>query len=250
MKLGTALTIFLLAIVPFTAHADKKKKPLALKVTPATTGLPLVTLTASDEPLGEIADRLAKQLGTTVNASAAARASHVTLDLDEQPLDLALRQLAPQAYLDGILSGGAAGKLEIQAIHLSMAGEPAPSLNELKKRSSEAIMFAGDTEDSGVDPLAGKLEVSYENERLRVFAKQQPLWDVASKLADALRIPLELIGDPRESIDVSVSDATLEQTMRALSPSVKLYQRTDLATLRTTPVRIAVREPFSMRPNP
>ena len=63
-------------------------------------------------------------------------------------------------------------------------------------------------------------------------------------VADALRIPFQLIGDSREIIDIAISDATLEQTMRALTPSVQLYHRKDLATFRMTPVRLVVQEPF------
>lgn len=46
-------------------------------------------------------------------------------------------------------------------------------------------------------------------------------------------------------IDVSVADATLEQAMSALTPSVKLYHRKDLATFGLTPVRLVLQEPVS-----
>lgn len=243
MKVRTALTVLLLVFVPLTGHAAKKKKPLALEVTPASSGLPLVTLTASDAPLSEIAERLARKLGTAIEVSEPARVFRVTVALDQQPLDLTLRELAPQAYIDGVLSGGN-GKMEIQSIHLRTAGEPAPPLAELEKRSSDVMMFWGNTEDPSIDPLEGKLDVTYRNDRLRVFARSQALSVVASRIADALGIPLELVGDSREMIDVSVEDATLEQVMRALTPSVKLYQRIDLATFRVTPVRLVVQESF------
>ena len=106
MKIRTVLTVLLLVCVPLTGHAAKKKKPLAVEVSASSAGLPLVTLTASDAPLGEVAERLAKKLGTTIDVSAAARNFRVTTELDQQPLDLTLRELAPQAYVDGILTGG------------------------------------------------------------------------------------------------------------------------------------------------
>jgi hypothetical protein len=246
MKLRIALSVLLLLFVPLTAHAAKKKKPLALAVTAAPGGLPLVTLTASDAPLSEVGDLLAKKLGTTVDMSASARKLRVTVDLDRQPLDLTLRELAPQACIDGVLSGGGSGKIEIRAIRLRTAGEPPPSLEELQTRSSDVMMFFGDTEDPGKDPFAGKLEVTYRNDRLRVFARSQPLSVVVSKLADTIGIPLVLIGDSREVVDVSVSDATIEQVVKALTPSVKLYYRFDLATLHVTPVRFVIREPFGL----
>ncbi|HEU4887224.1 MAG TPA: hypothetical protein VFV49_05010, partial [Thermoanaerobaculia bacterium] len=243
MRIRTVLTVVLLVCVPLTGHAAKKKKPLAVEVSASSDGLPLVTLTASDAPLGEVAERLAKKLGTTIDVSAAARNFRVTTELDQQPLDLTLRELAPQAYVDGILTGGT-GKMAVVSIHLRTAGEGAPPLEELAKRSSEVMMFSGNTEDPGIDPLADMLDVTYRNDRLRVFAKQQPLSVVAFRIADALGIPLELIGDSREVIDVSVTDATLEQAMGALTPSVKLYHRKNLATFRMTPVRLVVQEPF------
>lgn len=250
MKLRIALTILLIAFVPFAAHAAKKKKPLKLEVSPAASGLPLVTLTASDAPLTDIAERLAQKLGTTVDVSASARTLRVTTDLDRQPLDLLLRELAPQAYVDGVLSGGT-GKLEIQAIYLRTAGEAAPSVEKLRQHSNETIMFFGNTEDPGVDPFEGKLDVAYRNGQLRIFGKGQALSVVVARLAEVLGIPFELSGDSRDVVDVAVTDATIEQAMRALTPSVQLYQRLDLATYRVIPVRLVVKEPFEpARPNP
>jgi hypothetical protein len=244
------MTVLLLAFVPLTVHGAKKKKPLAVEVSPASNGLPLVTLTASDAPLAEVAERLAAKLGAAIDVSAPARRFRVTVDLDQQPLDLTLRELAPQAYLDGVLSGGNGGT-EIRTIYLRAAGDPAPPLTDLEKRSSEVMMFFGHTEDPSIDPFEGKLDVTYRNDRLRVIARKQALSVVAFGIADALGIPLELIGDSRETIDVSVTDATVEQAMMALTPSVKLYHRVDLATFRMTPVRLVVEESFQpSRTNP
>ncbi|HEV7767704.1 MAG TPA: hypothetical protein VGQ76_22065 [Thermoanaerobaculia bacterium] len=249
MKVRFALAVLLVVFVPLTGHAEKKKKPLALEVTAASAGLPLVTLTASDEPLSEVAGRLSAKLGTPIDVSPAARNFPVTIALDQQPLDLTLRELSAQAYVDGILTGGATGKTSILTIYLRSADEAAPPMAELTKSTSETIMFFGNTEDPALDPLAGQLDVTWRNDRLRVFAKKQVLSVVAAKIADVLGIPLELIGDSREMIDVSVTDATVEQAMKALTPSVKLYHRKDLATFRTTPVRLVVQEP-SERPTP
>jgi type II secretory pathway component GspD/PulD (secretin) len=242
MSFRTALIVLLLLFVPLTGYAAKKKRPLLLEVSPSSGGLPLVTLTASGVPLGEVAERLSKKLGTTIDVSPAARSFQVTTELDQQPLDLTLRELAPQAYVDGILSGGT-GKLAILAIHLRTAGEAAPPLTELEKRSSETIMFFGHTEDPSIDPLEGQLAVTYRNDRLRVSGKGQLLSVVVARVADVLRIPFELTGDSREVIDIAVADATIEQVMSAFTPSVKLYLRKDLATFRTTPVRLVVQEP-------
>ena len=148
-------------------------------------GLPLVTLTASNAPLGEVVERLAKKLGTTIDVSPAARNFRVTTELDEQPLDLTLRELAPQAYVDAVLTGGGAGKTTVLSIHLRSAGEAAPSLQELAKSRSDVIMFSGHTEDPGVDPLEDTLEVTYRNDRLRVFAKGQPLSVITARIAEA-----------------------------------------------------------------
>jgi hypothetical protein len=251
MKIRTTLAVLLLVFVPLTGHAAKKKKPLALDVSTSSSGQPMVTLTASDEPLGEVADRLAAKLKTKIDVSPAARNFRVTTALDQQPLDLTLRELAPQAYVDAILSGGAAGKTEVLSIHLRTAGETMPSIEELRKRTSEVTMFSGNTEDPAIDPFEDQLAVTWRNDRLRVFAKKQPLSVVAYSIAEALGIPLELVGDSREMIDISITDATLEQAMAALTPSVKLYHRKDLATFRMTPVRLVVQEPFEpAKPTP
>lgn len=243
MKTRTVLTILLLLFVPITGEAAKKKQPLTIEVSPAAGGLPLVTLAASDAPLAEVAQQLAKKLGTTIDVSPNARNFRVTTELDHQPLDLALRELAPQAYVDGILTGRS-GETAILAVHLRSAGESAPPLDELRKRTSDIIMFTGNTEDPALDPLEGQLEVTYRNGRLRIFARQQPLSVVVARIAEVVDLPFELIGDSREMIDVSIADATFEQAMSALTPSVKLYYRRDLATLALTPVRFVLEEPL------
>lgn len=243
MKLRTVLTLVLLLFVPLIGSAAKKRQPFSLEISPSSSGMPLVTLTASGVPLNDVAERLAKKLGTTIDVSAAARSFPVTTELDRQPLDLTLREVAPQAYVDGILTGGN-DQVKILAIHLRMAGEPAPPLAELQKRSTETVMFFGNTEDPGVDPFEGQLAVTVRNGSLRVLAKRQPVSVVVARIADALGIPFELVGDASEVIDVSVADASVEQLMRALTPAVQLYFRKDLATLKTTPVRIVVQEPF------
>lgn len=243
MRIRTFLTALLLVCVPLTGHAaPKAKKPLAVEVAASSDGQSLVTLTASDAPLGEVADRLAAKLGTKIDVSPAARNFRVTTELDQQPLDLTLRELAPQAYVDGVLTGGN-GKTTVLSIHLRTAGETAPPLEELSKRTSEVFMFSGNTEDAAADPLADKLEVTYRNGQFRVFAKQQPVMVVVARIAEVLGIPLELLGDSLELVDLSIADATLEQTMRALTPSVKLYHRKDLATFQVTPVRLVVQAP-------
>jgi hypothetical protein len=244
MKIRIALAVLVLAFVPLTSHAAKKKKPLAVDVSTSPAGMPLVTLAASDAPLSEVAERLAAKLKTTIDVSPAARQFRVTTAVDQQPLDLALRELAPQVYVDGILSGGSTAKTDILSIHLRSAGETAPPVDEMQKRTSEVMMFFGNTEDEAVDPLEGQLDVTYRNDRLRVFSKKQPLSVVVYKLSEVLSIPLELIGDPRELVDLSLSDATVEQVMAALPSSVKLYHRKDLAAFRTTPVRLVVQVPF------
>lgn len=246
MKIRFAIAVLLLVLVPLAGHAEeKKKKPFLLEVTPASAaGLPLVTLTASDEPLSAVAERLSSKLGMAIDVSPAARNFRLTTELDQQPLDLTLRELAAQAYVDGILEGGATGKTSILAIYLRSAGEAPPPTAELTKSSNETIMFFGNTEDPAVDPFAGQLEVTWRNDRLRVFARKQVVSVVAARIAEEIGIPLELVGDSREMVDVSVTDATVEQAMKALTPAVKLYNRKDLATFKTTPVRIVVQEPF------
>jgi hypothetical protein len=238
----TTPLLLLLLLMPLSAGAAEKPR-LTLKVDRVADGIPAITMTATKEPLSAVARALARELGIPVEVSEAAGTLPVTVKVYRKPLDLVLRDLAPQAYIDGILRGGSEGGIKLFAIHLSMAGEPAPSLAKLKQRTSDVIMFSGDTEDPDIDPLAGKLDVAYRNQRLRVQARSQALSVVAYRIADAIGIPLEIIGDSPELIDVSIADGSLEQVMGALTPSVRLYYRVDLATLRLTPVRMVVQAP-------
>jgi hypothetical protein len=240
MRLRISLAALFVLLMALAAEGKKKETP-TVSVKSATAGLPRVTVLAADVPLVEIAQRLAKQLGTSVELSPAARALRVTTRQKQRPLETLLRALAPRAFVDQILTGGS-GKVEIVAIHLQTAGEAPPSLAKLTTRSSDTMLFFGDTEDASADPFAGKLEVAYRDGRLHIRANRQPLPDVVARLAEVLRIPFDWNGEMRELIDVNVKDATLEQAMRALNSSVKLYQRTDLTTGYVTPVRLVVED--------
>jgi len=66
---------------------------------------------------------------------------------------------------------------------------------------------------------------------------------VLGEIANKVDIPFEMKYDSTEVVDVDLSNATMEQVVHTLSPNIRLYQRTDLQTFETRPLRIVLAPP-------
>ena len=78
---------------------------------------------------------------------------------------------------------------------------------------------------------------------MTLHAKRQPLTAVLFEVANKVDIPFEMKYDSSEIVDVDLNNATMEQVVRTLSPNIRLYQRTDLQTYETRPLRIVLAPP-------
>jgi hypothetical protein len=229
------------------AQAAKSKNTKGTWRLRISTGQPrLVSLTADRASAADIAGELSRKLDVPVRLSPVMEKARVTLDISGTPLEGALRMIAPQPYVDYEVTGDA-GQAKPVAIYLYALNEPPPPDTEVVRGDSEAILIEGNTEDGDTESEMEKkekaLNVKVERNQVTLHAKRQPLTAVLYEIASKVDIPFEMKYDSSEIVDVDLNNATMEQVVRTLSPNIRLYQRTDLQTYETRPLRIVLAPP-------
>jgi hypothetical protein len=228
------------------AAAKTDKSTWRLKVT--TTQPRLINLKAEHALVEEIGQTLSRKLDVPIRISPVMSKARVTLEFTSTPLEGALRMLAPQPYVDYEVTGDAGAPPKIVAIYLYAMNEPPPGDAEVVRGDSEALLIEGNTEDgvegeSERDKQEKALTVKVERNQVTLHAKRQPLTAVLFEIANKVDIPFEMKYDSSELVDLDLSNATMEQVVRSLSPNIRLYQRTDLQTYETRPLRIVLAPP-------
>ena len=232
---------------PAAAQQGAAKPLWSMKVTRKT---PIsMTLSSKNGALSEIAAELGKRLKVPVILTPLMQKQRVTLEFEAMPLEGALRQLAPQVYVDYELSGGdAGGQPKPVGIYLQGMNEQPPAEATVVKGDSEAILIEGNTED-GLDATNVRddeklpLRVTVEKNQLSVKARKQPLTAVLYEIASKVDIPFEMKYESTELVDVDFSNLTMEQAVRTLSPNIRLYQRTNLTSYEVRPLRLVLVSP-------
>ena len=230
------------------AKAKETKGTFKLKV--AKGAVRAVDLKADHAQVAEIAAQLGKDFDVPVLLSPVMQKAKVTVDFVELPLETALRMIAPQPFVDYELSGDGSMLPKVVAIYLYAVNEPPPAESAVVRGDSEAILISGDTEEgteaeSEKDKQEKALSVKMERNQLTVHAHKQPLTAVLYEIASKVDIPFEMKYDSNEVVNLDMSSATMEQVVRALSPNIRLYQRTDLQTYETRPLRLVLAQPTS-----
>ncbi|MEP6635330.1 MAG: hypothetical protein ABJB97_01300 [Acidobacteriota bacterium] len=245
------------ASAPAAADTQAKNKDTKGKDTKGTFKLKVakgpvraVNLKADRAQVAEIAAQLEKNLDVPVLLSPVMQKAKVTIDFVELPLETALRMIAPQPYVDYELSGDGSTLPKVVAIYLYAVNEPPPAESAVVRGDSEAILISGDTEEgteaeSEKDKQEKALSVKMERNQLTVHARKQPLTAVLYEIASKVDIPFEMKYDSTEVVNIDLSNATMEQVVRSLSPNIRLYQRTDLQTYETRPLRLVLAQPTS-----
>ena len=209
-----------------------------------------IDLKANEAIVAEIAQRLAKEFDIPVLLSPVMQKAHVSIDFEGMPLEGAVRLIAPQPYADYEISGDGSTMSKMVALYLYALNEPPPSESAVVRGDSEAILISGDTEE-GTERASAKeeeekaLSVKMDRNQITVHARKQPLTAVLYEIASKVDIPFEMKYDSSEVVNVDLSNATIEQVVRTLSPNIRLYQRTDLQTYETRPLRLVLAQPTS-----
>ncbi|HLL71464.1 MAG TPA: hypothetical protein VK363_08535 [Pyrinomonadaceae bacterium] len=239
------------AATPAAAGAANKadaKAPWSVKVSKREPVS--ITLAAKNGKLQEIAADISKRLKVPVIVSPFMQKQMITQEFEALPLEGALRLLAPQVYVDYELSGDPGKQPKAVGIYLYAMNEEPPAESAVVKGGSEAILIEGNTED-GMDASNAKdeeklpLHVSVEKNQLTVRARKQPITAVLYEIASKVDIPFEMKYESTELVDVDFNNYTMEQAVRAISPNVILYQRTNLSNYEVRPLRLVLVSPAS-----
>jgi hypothetical protein len=215
-------------------------------------GEPLrVTLRAEDAPLERVATAVADKLGAPVVLSQLMKARRVTAEIADAPLEVVLRSLAPQVYLDCMLGGGYETQPKYIGVYLQGVNEIAPPVTAGTKARSEAVLIEGDTEDPeslpGAKAKTGDepgLQVSFERRRLlNVRARKQPLTAVLYEIASKLGAPFEMQYESAETVDLDWAGDSVADLWRLLPRHAQLYQRADLSNNESKTLRIVLLKP-------
>lgn len=234
--------------------ADKKvpkgleKGKFVLKV--GSAPLRALDLKANAASVAEIAAKIGKEFDIPVLLSPVMQRANVSIEFEGMPLEGAVRLLAPQPYADYEISGDGSTMNKMVALYLYALNEPPPLESAVVRGDSEAILISGNTEE-GVDEATSNsaqeksLSVKLDRNQISVHAQKQPLTAVLYEIASKVDIPFEMKYDSSEVVNVDLNNATMEQVVRTLSPNIRLYQRTDLQTYETRPLRLVLAQPTS-----
>jgi hypothetical protein len=229
------------------AKAQLAKGKFTLKVVSGHVGA--VDLKANAASVAEIAARLSKEFEIPILLSPVMQKARVSIEFESMPLEGAVRMIAPQPYADYEISGDGSTMAKVVALYLYALNEPPPSESAVVRGDSEAILISGNTEEgteaAAKEELESSLSVKIERNQFTVRARKQPLTAVLYEIANKVDIPFEMKYDSSEVVNVDLKNATIEQVVRTLSPNIRLYQRTDLQTYETRPLRLVLAQPTS-----
>jgi hypothetical protein len=230
-----------------TAKTKVAKGKFTLKV--ASGAVRAVDLNANAASVAEIAVKLSQEFDIPVLLSPVMQKARVSIEFEGMPLEGAVRMLAPQPYADYEISGDGSTMAKMVALYLYALNEPPPSESAVVRGDSEAILISGDTEEgterASKEEPETSLSVKIERNQFTVHARKQPLTAVLYEIASKVDIPFEMKYDSSEVVNVDLNNATMEQVVRTLSPNIRLYQRIDLQTYETRPLRLVLAQPTS-----
>lgn len=200
----------------------------------------LLDIKARNAPLGEIASEIGRLLKVPVTISPLLAKSRITLDLAGLPLETTLSMLAPQVYVDYIITDSTPTP-KCAAIYLNAWNEKGPPPPKIV---ATAVYVEGNTEDleSSQNDPATSLRVSFDKDKLSVFARKQPLSLVLYEIAQKIGAEVDLENTSVELVNIDFSNLSVENAVRKISPGIQLFVRTDLRTFETKPVRLVLKE--------
>lgn len=243
---------------PATANPDQAKsqtptaaeKPdftLSVKTRPILN----ISLKAEKVKLVDVAAALSKRLKIPVLVGSNLQKEVVSIEFSGLTLEPAMQLLASAVYIDYEIdtSAGVAPKPLGIFLYDSTSGEP--PVTAVVQGSSQSMLIEGDTED-GVEPQTDEdkkrleeqpLKIHFQNNILSVKAKKQPLAVVLLKIGEELGIPVDIQFESTDIIDTEISKLSVEDTVRKLSPNIRLFLRADLLHAERRALRLVLADP-------
>lgn len=234
------------------ARNDKAKTKAKWRLEISKSKPYIVSLTAKDAPLADIALELARKLNAPVDMSPLVKRQKVTLALKRIDLETMLRALAPQAFVEYLFIGGDAQPHKLTAIYLYAYNESLPVESIALKNGTYAAVIAGeqyigddDEPVKEVKPSERSMEVDYKSEssQLTVKAKNQSAAVLLYEIASKMNVPFELQYEVDENVNVNFDSYPLDLAIGQLPKLARFYARTDLQTMQITPLRLIMANP-------
>jgi len=124
-------------------------------------------------------------------------------------------------------------------------------LTAIVKSPTQSLLIEGDTED-GVEPQTEDdkkrleeqpLRVQFVDNNLSVKAKNQPLTLVLLKIGEELGIPVDIQYEAPDMVDTVITKLSVEDTIRKLSPNIRIFLRADLLHAERRALRLVLADP-------
>jgi len=221
------------------AKKDDDKPTFTLQVN--TENVLSISLKSDNARLSQIAAELSRKLKIPVALSPVMARQRTDAKFNDLLLEPAMQLLAPVVYVDYKVESGPGAQRRPLGIFLFAHNEIPPATDAVIKGSSQAFVVSGNTEKVDDEPDEDDpIQIRYKNGNISVKAKDQPLVDVVSEMAEEAGIPFEGPENLKENVTVDIKDTALDQALLAVSPDVQVFFRRDLYRAENTVLRIVV----------
>jgi len=156
--------------------------------------------------------------------------------------------MSPTVYVDYEINAGSGEPPKALGIYFYDLNQGEPPLTAVVNGSTQSMLIEGNTED-GVEPEAEgekeekPLRIEFKDNLLTVKAKKQPLSLVLLKIGEELGIPVDIQELSNSIVDTEISKLPVEDVVRQLSPSIRLFLRADLTRAERRALRLVLAEP-------
>ena len=231
--------------------ADKSKEKPGFSLSVKTTPILNIGLKAEKVKLVDIAAELNKRLKTPVIVGSSLQSEVVSIEFSGLTLEPAMQLMAPAVYIDYEIETSGNTPPKPLGIYFWDANAGEPSITASIQSSTQSMLIEGNTED-GVEPQTDaekkKLEeqplrIQFQENKLSVKAKKQPLALVLLKIGGELGIPVDIQFETEDMIDIEINKMSVEDAIRKLSPNIKLFLRADLLHAERRVLRMVLTDP-------
>jgi hypothetical protein len=235
---------------------DKSKNKLAFSLSVKSTPILNISLKAEKVKLTDVAAELSKRLKTPVVVGASLQHEVVSIEFSSLTLEPAMQLMAPAVYIDYEIETNGNTQPKPLGIYFWDANAGEPSITASVQSSTQSMLIEGDTED-GVEPQTDaerkKLEeqplrIQFQENKLSVKAKKQPLVLTLLKIGEELGVPVDIQFETDDIIDVDLNKMAVEDAVKKLSPNIKLFLRADLSHAERRALRIVLTDPTKSAP--
>jgi len=236
------------------AEKAKTKPGFALSV--KSNPILNISLKADKVKLTEIAAELSKRLKTPVVVGAQLQQEVVSMEFSSLTLEPAMQLMAPAVYIDYEIDSSGNTPPKPLGIYFWDANAGEPTITLSIQSSTQSMLIEGDTED-GVEPQSDEarkkleeqpLRIQFQENRLSVKARKQPLVLVLLKIGEELGVAVDIQFETEDTVDIELNKISVEDALRKLSPNIKLFLRADLLHAERRVLRIVLTDPAKTAP--